>query len=323
MKYKLLCLLFICMIGLTSAGMTEDLFSDKVTNLDIMISNNYSEVNFFFNSTNMSWDKFSIDYQIDNETNIKLDNLYLSSLLDAFNFRIENNSSIEFTSFNIKEGSFLQIILDNILNESFTISDLNTNLILVNSFFELDNDYPYQYFEKSGNNFIYEINKGHDNFNISEIVNEAVGIFEISNILSDLGIENIYDLNFTMEIIGIEDALENGYYELELLINDGELNKTIGLTLEGIEVEEVVIEEVIVPVEEKKSSSSSSRRKEVKEFIIEPEEEPKEIIKKDPIIINIPEPEKETNYLLISLIVGILFLIVLITIIIIKKRRKK
>jgi len=131
MKYKLLCLLFICMIGLTSAGMTEDLFSDKVTNLDIMISNNYSEVNFFFNSTNMSWDKFSIDYQIDNETNIKLDNLYLSSLLDAFNFRIENNSSIEFTSFNIKEGSFLQIILDNILNESFTISDLNTNLILV------------------------------------------------------------------------------------------------------------------------------------------------------------------------------------------------
>ncbi|MCK5624808.1 hypothetical protein KAI04_03130 [Candidatus Pacearchaeota archaeon] len=238
-------------------NMTKDLFSDEVTKLDITISNNQSEINFFFNSTDMSWDKFSIYFEVD-EKNITVKNLFLSSLLDAVNFKIENKGNLQFTYFHVEEGSVLYSVIDLVL-EDYTMEELN-NITLVNQFIELDNKEVYHSFEKTGNNFIYQLSQGYDDVNISEVLEEAVKLFNISGILSELLIENIYDLNFTVEIQGIDELLlENGYYELELVVNDGEFNKIIGLTLEGFE--EVEEEEVEEEVEEETESSSSSRDK--------------------------------------------------------------
>lgn len=235
---KKILLLFILFVSLSfvSASITGDLFSDNVTSMDITISPSQSQVDFYFNSEGYDWDEFNVSYE-----DLTIKNLYLSDLLNSFSFKIENNDNPQFTEIHIDEGSTLQVVVDNVLtymDYSFYVENINQNISLINDFIELDNSEAYQSFEKSGNHFIYNLDSGADDVDISEVVGVAVQEFDISEILDEVGIENIYDLSFTMELPGIEDVpLENGQYELNLHVVDGSetYDKTITLTLEGFE----------------------------------------------------------------------------------------
>lgn len=237
-----LSILALFLISFASATLTEDLFSSQCTDLKIEINEHNSVVDFYFNPNSYEWDKFSVNYEIDNETNITLNNLYLSSLLDSLEFKIESNEYVEFTYFNIEEGSILQAIIDNILtmsDESFTTSDLNNNLTLVNSFFELDDLGIYQNLEKEDKHFIYEIDQGYEDVDIEELVNEAITNFNISQILSEVGLEVPFDTNFSIEVQGL-DSVGSGQSELSLLIDDG--NQTFTKQI-GVNIEEPIEEE--------------------------------------------------------------------------------
>lgn len=287
-------LLTLFLISFASATLTEDLFSNDCTSLNINIQETTSQVNFEFNPEGYDWDEFSVEYEIDNETKLTLNNLYLSSTLNAIEFKIETiDGQVEFTEFNIEEGSTLQAIIDNVLtmtNESFSVSDLNNNLTLVNSFIELDNDEEYMSFEKKGNNYIYDLDSGYENAEIEEIINEASQVFYISDILSDLGIENIYDLNFSIQLEGLEIPQTNGNYEISLIVKDGNeiYTKEVNVELENIKE--------LPPAPKKKSSGGSSHKHKEPEdyydFVLKNESENKT---KEPIDVTPEETPEEKD----------------------------
>jgi len=312
MNKKILTIIFgIMLISLASASIEEG-----INSIDITISNNHSEFNLNFNSSGYDWDEFCIEHEIG-----KICNLYLSDLLDSINFKIENNNGFQFTEIQIEEHSNLYFLLDNILtyyDYNFSVSDINQNASLMNEFIDLG-DYPYQSFEKSGNNFFYSLDSGYDDINIENIITEAVNLFDVSEILP-LGID-MFDFDIT-EILGFDSiVLENGDYELTLAFENGNLK--IGLTLEGVEV----VEEEEEPEEEEPSSScgscgssrSSSNTKTIyvdtPRYVSVPEYIDKEVVKEVPIEVEESEKflQKRLNVILIVvsiLLIGGIFIII-------------
>jgi len=280
MKTKLvLIILGMFLITLTSASMTSDLFSDNCTQLEITIGQNNSQVDFMFDSEGYWWDELGGIYVEELDVSFSLTNATLSEFLEGLNFKIENKEEqLKFTSIEIIETekdltSFILYMLYNSFEEvdydEFMDYLDNEDLLvgLLNEFIELDNSESYQSFEKSGNHYLYSFNQGHENVDIEEIVNESIQVFYISNILSELGIENIYDLNFSMEVQGL-DNLSEGDNILNLIVIDGDktYEKDIILNLNGYEEIEDPVEEIVE--EPKKSSGSShSHKKTIKEEV--------------------------------------------------------
>lgn len=268
MKIKTILTIFaLFLISFASATMTEDLFGEA-TSLQVTIGQDYSQIDFVFDSQGYEWDWISISEEING--GVASISWNLSDLLNAINFKIENiDGNVLFTEINIVEQSMLGQLVDGILipllDLNFSVEDINQNVSLINQFIELDNSESYQSFEKSGNNYIYKLGGGWGNIDADDVVENSLNVFYVSDILNELGIENIYDLNFSVEIQGLNDIpQQNGKYDLNLKITDGEniYNKNIKLILKDFEE----------PVEQPQDDGAGSSRYEEE---VETPQEPK------------------------------------------------
>lgn len=243
-------ILGIFLISMASATLTQDLFSNDCTNLEITIDEHSSQINFYFNSEDYEWDELE-NIEIEGVGNISLTNQTLSEFLEGLNFKIENEGGqLKFTSAEVLTNVTQEILYmiyqtyESIDYEEFIDYVTNENLLvgLLNEFLEDEQTdlliEDTMSLQKSGNNYIYQIDDGWGDVDIEEIVEEATQVFYISDILSEIGIDNIYDLDFSMQLEGLDEIPQkNGNYNLNLkVIEENETyNKNIKLNLKGFE----------------------------------------------------------------------------------------
>ena len=112
-KFFFLILFCIFLLSIISAS---SIFDENHTQVNITISQNYSQINFFLNTEGLDWDKQNLTYE-----DITIENIYISSLLEACNFKIRMQDGYNYPvieNLSIEDGSVSQLLLDMIFDET-------------------------------------------------------------------------------------------------------------------------------------------------------------------------------------------------------------
>ncbi len=273
MKKDLVPLIFIILlISFASASPIDEFFQANVTSLNITINQTETLANLYLNTSDTTFDTIEVEFEEGSFIEFPI-----SSFLEGINGQIEIQEGSDTPQFNfltIEQGSITQLLLDlafQFLNISFRSDDINQNVSVLNEFL-IENPSPipsdrHLVLTKQGNDFLIWNNKGYgdipeDQLNeIRDIINKTMFSVNIENLVTQFLplidqnvslLENL-DLDYNVSLINLDSvSLVDGEYNIIVQVekNNQTFNKTILLTLEGIENAEIVqVNETYIPTQ--------------------------------------------------------------------------
>lgn len=319
MKILLTMFIALCLISIVSASPIQEFFQDNVTQLTITISQNESQAELYLNIEGTSFDKQNFDYN-----SIKVEGVYISSLLNDINGQIEVQEGSyypQFRSLTIRQGGVAQFLIDNALDYldyAFTTNDINNNLSLIND--ELvNNPLPISsdrdiLLTKNGNDYKIWDNKGYGDISadykkeIERIINKTMININIPELFTqllpianenglDLSLLENVDMNYAIGLIDLDNLkLENGEYVIKVFVEREGINytKDVKIILKDITP---IVEVVVLTQSSGGGHSHKSADKTSENNIATPTEsvsdDDKTTETNQPINLN-PKPEEKT-----------------------------